>query len=185
MTPAEADCGFRAPPAPRLHDQIISMFLFSNPSPPEQETSFRNRSLMSTETDPKNWRRGWDLNPRYGFPHTRFPSVLLRPLGHLSATVFYSIRPTPEPPGIRSACCLWYRARANAGQHTARPQPDGSPAVAGTRKNSQILDGGEGGIRTHGPLTRSTVFETVPFNRSGTSPRSGPSGSSRSVLPGE
>ena len=32
-------------------------------------------------------------------------------------------------------------------------------------------NGGEGGIRTHGTLTRTTVFETAPFNRSGTSPR--------------
>ncbi len=31
-------------------------------------------------------------------------------------------------------------------------------------------NGGEGGIRTHGPVARSTVFETAPFNRSGTSP---------------
>ena len=31
------------------------------------------------------WRRGWDSNPRYGFPYTRFPSVRLKPLGHLSA----------------------------------------------------------------------------------------------------
>ncbi len=30
------------------------------------------------------WRREWDSNPRYGFPHTRFPSVRLKPLGHLS-----------------------------------------------------------------------------------------------------
>ena len=32
----------------------------------------------------KQKRRGRDSNPRYGKPHTRFPSVLLRPLGHLS-----------------------------------------------------------------------------------------------------
>jgi hypothetical protein len=32
----------------------------------------------------KSWRREWDSNPRYGFPHTRFPSVRLKPLGHLS-----------------------------------------------------------------------------------------------------
>ena len=31
-----------------------------------------------------DWRREWDSNPRYGFPHTRFPSVRLKPLGHLS-----------------------------------------------------------------------------------------------------
>src|SRR5215472_3508112 len=30
------------------------------------------------------WRREWDSNPRYSFPHTRFPSVRLKPLGHLS-----------------------------------------------------------------------------------------------------
>src|ERR1019366_2527596 len=33
----------------------------------------------------KLWRRGWDSNPRLSFPNTRFPSVLLKPLGHLSA----------------------------------------------------------------------------------------------------
>ena|ERR1041385_4378933 len=32
----------------------------------------------------RHWRREWDSNPRYGFPHTRFPSVRLKPLGHLS-----------------------------------------------------------------------------------------------------
>lgn len=31
------------------------------------------------------WRREWDSNPRYGFPYTRFPSVRLQPLGHLSS----------------------------------------------------------------------------------------------------
>ena len=30
--------------------------------------------------------------------------------------------------------------------------------------------GGEGGIRTHGTLARSTVFETAPIDHSGTSP---------------
>ena len=30
--------------------------------------------------------------------------------------------------------------------------------------------GGEGGIRTHGTLERTTVFETAPIDRSGTSP---------------
>ena len=31
-------------------------------------------------------------------------------------------------------------------------------------------DGGEGGIRTLGTLASTTVFETVPFDHSGTSP---------------
>jgi hypothetical protein len=39
------------------------------------------------------WRRERDSNPRYGFPYTRFPTVLLQPLGHLSAVVL-------EPGGV-------------------------------------------------------------------------------------
>ena len=31
------------------------------------------------------WRKREDSNLRYGYPHTRFPSVLLKPLGHTSA----------------------------------------------------------------------------------------------------
>lgn len=34
----------------------------------------------------------------------------------------------------------------------------------------QTLFGGEDGIRTHGTVTRTTVFETVLFNHSSTSP---------------
>ena len=33
------------------------------------------------------------------------------------------------------------------------------------------LDGGEGGIRTHGDHTATPVFETGPFDHSGTSPQ--------------
>jgi hypothetical protein len=34
----------------------------------------------------RSWRRERDSNPRYAFTHTRFPSVRLKPLGHLSRT---------------------------------------------------------------------------------------------------
>lgn len=38
-------------------------------------------------------------------------------------------------------------------------------------KNQHLrLCGGEGGIRTLGTIARTTVFETAPFDRSGTSP---------------
>jgi hypothetical protein len=30
------------------------------------------------------WRREWGSNPRYSLKYTRFPSVRLKPLGHLS-----------------------------------------------------------------------------------------------------
>ena len=34
-----------------------------------------------------------------------------------------------------------------------------------------FLNGGGGGIRTHGTRERSTVFKTAPINRSGTPPK--------------
>src|SRR5437016_5780582 len=36
-----------------------------------------------------------------------------------------------------------------------------------------IIAGGEGGIRTHGTLAGTTVFKTVAFNHSATSPKPG------------
>jgi hypothetical protein len=46
------------------------------------------------------------------------------------------------------------------------------PTVFGCRgEYLGALTGGEGGIRTHGTVTRTTVFETVPFDHSGTSPK--------------
>ncbi len=30
-------------------------------------------------------QRGWDSNPRYSYPYTNFPGLLLQPLGHLSS----------------------------------------------------------------------------------------------------
>ena len=44
------------------------------------------------------WRRGRDSNPRYGCPYTRFPSVLFRPLRHLSAWATFACSKPPSPP---------------------------------------------------------------------------------------
>src|SRR5690349_11459029 len=41
-------------------------------------------SLIAWRAD-GNWRTGRDSNPRYPCRYTRFPSVRLQPLGHLSA----------------------------------------------------------------------------------------------------
>ena len=46
--------------------------------------------------------------------------------------------------------------------------PARCPEKPGT--DSPVRTGGEGGIRTHGTLARTTVFETAPIDRSGTSP---------------
>ncbi len=42
-----------------------------------------SRSRLTCQAG-EGWRRERDSNPWYGFPYTRFPSVLLKPLGHLS-----------------------------------------------------------------------------------------------------
>ena len=40
--------------------------------------------LIFARAKMKEWRREWDSNPRYALTYTRFPSVRLQPLGHLS-----------------------------------------------------------------------------------------------------
>jgi hypothetical protein len=41
----------------------------------------------------RGWRRGWDSNPRYGYPHTAFRERHLQPLGHLSSSARECIAP--------------------------------------------------------------------------------------------
>ena len=43
--------------------------------------------------------------------------------------------------------------------------------IGGNKHHAQGVSGGETGIRTLGPREGSTVFETAPFDHSGTSPR--------------
>ncbi len=43
-----------------------------------------------------NWRRDRDSNPGYAFTHTRFPSVRLKPLGHLSSAGCFPHRGVPR-----------------------------------------------------------------------------------------
>jgi hypothetical protein len=44
---------------------------------------FKGRNI----NDLQKWRRGWDSNPRYGFPYARFRGEYFQPLSHLSAVV--------------------------------------------------------------------------------------------------
>jgi hypothetical protein len=48
--------------------------------------------LASNPASVGGWRRERDSNPWYGFPYTRFPSVLLQPLGHLSVFRINNLR---------------------------------------------------------------------------------------------
>jgi hypothetical protein len=52
------------------------------------------------------WRRGWDSNPRLSFPNTRFPSVLLKPLGHLSAARGFKRLANSLKSGKRRSACV-------------------------------------------------------------------------------
>src|SRR4051812_9253059 len=44
-------------------------------------------------------------------------------------------------------------------------------AIHSRRASAAAVNGGEGGIRTHGTREGTTVFETVPIDHSGTSPQ--------------
>src|SRR5438105_9209975 len=90
------------------------------------------------------WRREWDSNPRYALTYTRFPSVRLKPLGHLS------VQRTLDVPRVKIST----RCRRRLGQPTPR----------------RVAAGGEGGIRTPDTREGITVFETAAFNHSATSP---------------
>src|SRR5260221_14765514 len=88
------------------------------------------------------WRRGWDSNPRNGFPLTAFPVLPIQPLLHLSREI---------------ADCRFktlYR-------------PDSNRQIG--NKNRQCY-GGAGGIRTHSGRLTTPVLQTVALIHSATSP---------------
>ena len=62
------------------------------------------------------WRRGWDSNPRYGFPYTRFPSGRLKPLGH----------PSDAPPSCRRGRIFSSKRRAGRDRGPSRPLDRGA-----------------------------------------------------------
>lgn len=46
----------------------------------------------------------------------------------------------------------------------------GDAVISRHKGGGALENGGEGGIRTHGTIASTTVFETAPFDHSGTSP---------------
>ena len=81
-------------------------------------------------------RTGWDSNPRYAETHTRFPSVLLKPLGHLSGGS--NILGPPAPDAIRRGSFL---------------KPPHNPGVLPAGHAPEITRGGRPCGRPHGPRT--------------------------------
>ncbi len=61
----------------------------------------KNKKKAPFWTPARSWRRERDSNPRDGCPPTRFPSVRLQPLGHLSGgaqsnTVYQYLKLLPQ-----------------------------------------------------------------------------------------
>ena len=80
---------------PRIHSPISRTYVY----------------LISIDYKVVKWRREWDSNPRYSLKYTRFPSVRLKPLGHLSGgwSVFLNLTYWPL---MRTVCWgtrLWAR----------------------------------------------------------------------------
>ena len=59
-----------------------------------------------------------------------------------------------------------------------------SPAHTTPKLPLGVQNGGEGGIRTHGPRERSPVFKTGSFNRSDTSPSPFPGSTRENIQTG-
>ena len=51
---------------------------------PEARRHRRNRSPREHGMWAKNWRRGWDSNPGWSYPHNTLAGCRFRPLSHLS-----------------------------------------------------------------------------------------------------
>ena len=71
---------------------------------------------------------------------------------------------------------MYYVTKSGLHKEIIRITPNATPSVQKPTKRSNTIrierdSGGEGGIRTDGTLAGSTVFETAPFDHSGTSPR--------------
>lgn len=77
----------RAAAPPVLDTAFIELLL--QLEPPGIDARNMNQGLSATEMKIANhfrwlWRKRWDSNPRYGFPHAGFQDRFLKPLGHSS-----------------------------------------------------------------------------------------------------
>src|ERR1700722_20508099 len=83
------------------------------------------------------WRRGWDSNPRYGFPYARFRGEYFQPLSHLSAVVVTTIvadrlwpQQRPESPLLLHSDC----------RQNALDDKSEMPAVYGVQRPCAAFD---------------------------------------------
>ncbi len=141
----------------------ISAYTISNRAPSAARTSLRTSAPGSPAAEPL---------PR--------PTAAGKPSGRrvldaarASMSAPGEVRNGPSPSHGRATGGRQGRPRprsaswaSGAARRRARAGPRGRRTAAERRHKA----GGEGGIRTHGTLAGTTVFETVLFNRSSTSP---------------
>jgi hypothetical protein len=107
--------------------------------------------------------------------YTHFPGVLLKPLGHLSEISLSAIPGVAPQLQSTSPSLGAQRREQTLGPFAASVLRALGHFCAPIVKLRSNKVGGEGGIRTLDALARITVFETVQFNRSCTSPAFGKS----------
>ena len=104
--------------------------------------------VRSPGSDKPCWRRGWDSNPRNGFPFTAFPVLPVQPLLHLSYMSILKNLVIVSKTVFRESLLQDLQDFQN-----------------------NKTRGGEGGIRTHGGRKPTPVFETGALIHYATSPR--------------
>jgi uncharacterized protein YjiS (DUF1127 family) len=95
-------------------------------------TSGQRRAQGKECPEWRDWRRGWDSNPRYGLsPYNGLANRRLQPLGHPSAkpqlgTAGQAVKPLPQRPRQRQA-----RAKGRPGRSTSARDRTGPPPGSG------------------------------------------------------
>ena len=103
-------------------------------------------------------------------------NLVVCPKGHTTSPAATRTPRTEKRPIIVTRVCvsfIWWRAPRSEWFDPCK-MGDGASTVGydGLRMRENKKSGGEGGIRTHGTVSRTLAFEASTFNRSVTSPQS-------------
>ncbi len=88
----------------------------------------------------KEWRRGWDSNPRGACAPTRFPGVHLKPLGHLSTRLLSRVATKRRGHHIDRKC----GPPGPSSQHTSRPRASSEPTPLRERTEPSFASSADG-----------------------------------------
>ena len=161
------------------------ILLPTQPSSDPQYIQIQKSFIAPLRRGDEGWRRGWDSNPRYRCRHTCFQDKLLKPLGHLSILLHYTIKIFLKTKYIRRRDSTFtvkekYFYQANPFGAKGRPTAnlllsfESSSHLPNkiTQTSWDILFGGGGGIRTlASSFPDLTIQQTVPLSHLGTPPK--------------